>query len=68
MSNDILLKSNAAVGEAIKTAGEEMSKGLPIMERGTRVKRRNITGDSELIGIVGVREFKLFSLDPPGYN
>ena len=42
MSDDILLKSKAAVGKATKTGGEGMSKGLPIMERGRRVKRRNI--------------------------
>ena len=42
MSDDILLKSKAAVGKATKTGGEGMSKGLPIMERGTRAKRGNI--------------------------
>ena len=40
MSDDILLKSKAAVGKATKTGGEGMSKGLPIMERGARAKRR----------------------------
>ena len=42
MSDDILLKSKATVGKATKTGGEGMSKGLPIMERGKRAKRRNI--------------------------